>query len=242
MDTGPADSPGDRPGLSEAEARERLARYGPNRLSRAWEITLLGIAKEEITEPMILLLLAVGFFYTLLADIGEALTLYAIIAALILVEIWNEYRAKKAISSLAALAEPRTRVVREGRFTDVATEEVVPGDLLVLVPGTRVAADGKLLSGVSLQLDESSLTGESFPVEKAPGGDLFAGTLAVSGEGLMEAAVTGAGTRIGQISELARVIRPPKTPLQLAMKSLAKALVFVALFFSIALPALGLVQ
>jgi Ca2+-transporting ATPase len=239
MDGSPA---ADRRGLTGAEARERLARFGPNRLTRPWEITLPGIAREEITEPMILLLLAVGFFYTLLADLGEALFLYAIIAALILVEIWNEYRAKKAISSLAALAEPRTTVLREGRIAGVATGEVVPGDLLVLVAGTRVAADGRLLSGVSLQLDESSLSGESFPVEKAPGDDLLAGTLVVSGEGLMEAAMTGAGTRIGKISELARVIKPPKTPLQLAMKALAKTLVVVALFFSIAIPAIGILQ
>jgi Ca2+-transporting ATPase len=243
MDTNPpGPATGSQAGLSDSEARERLARYGPNRLTRPWEITLLGIAKEEITEPMILLLLAVGFFYTLLASFADALTLYAIITALVLVEIWNEYRAKKAISSLAALAEPRTRVLREGRITEVATGEVVPGDLLVLVPGTRIAADGRLLSGVSLQLDESSLTGESFPAEKAPGDDLFAGTLAVSGEGLMEAGVTGGGTRIGRISELARVIRPPKTPLQLAMKALAKTLVFVALFFSIIIPAIGILQ
>jgi hypothetical protein len=88
----------------------------PNSSLKPWEITLLGIAKEEITEPMILLLLAVGFFYTLLADLGEALTLYAIIAALVLVEIANEFRAKKAISSLAALAEPRTKAVRDGNW------------------------------------------------------------------------------------------------------------------------------
>jgi P-type Ca2+ transporter type 2C len=240
MDSGTA--AGDLRGLTGEEARERLLKFGPNRLSRPWEITILAIAKEEITEPMILLLLAVGVFYTLLASFGDALTLYAIIIALVAVEIWNEYRAKKAISSLASLAEPRTKVIRDGKITEIATEEVVPGDLLVIVPGTRVAADARLLSGVSLQLDESSLTGESFPVEKSPGSELFAGTLAVSGEGIAEAALTGAGTRIGKISELARVIRPPKTPLQIAMKSLAKTLVFIALFFSVALPAIGILE
>ncbi|HTY52237.1 MAG TPA: cation-transporting P-type ATPase [Methanomicrobiales archaeon] len=240
MEPGPGT--GGDAGLSTEEASRRLTEYGPNRITRPWQITFLGIAKEEITEPMILLLLAVGVFYTLLASFGDALTLYAIIAALIAVEIANEYRAKKAISSLASLAEPRTKVTRDGRISEIATEEVVPGDLLVLVAGTRVAADGTIRSGVSLQLDESSLTGESFPVDKAPGGEAFAGTLVLSGEGTMEAARTGRETRIGKISELARVIRPPKTPLQLAMKSLAKTLVFVALFFSIALPAIGVLQ
>ncbi|HXW98530.1 MAG TPA: cation-transporting P-type ATPase [Methanomicrobiales archaeon] len=240
MEPGPGT--GGETGLSAEEARSRLARFGPNRITRPWEITLTGIAKEEITEPMILLLLAVGVFYTLLASFGDALTLYAIIATLVIVEIANEYRAKKAISSLAALAEPSTRLIREGRVLEVPTEEVVPGDLLVLVAGTRVAADGTVRSAVSLQLDESSLTGESLPVEKAPGGEAFAGTLVLSGEGTLEAEHTGAETRIGKISELARVIRPPKTPLQIAMKSLAKTLVFVALFFSIVLPAIGVLQ
>ena len=133
-------------------------------------------------------------------------------------------------------------MIRDGKIADIPTEEVVPGDLLVLVPGTRIAADGTILSAVSLQVDESSLTGESFPGEKVQGSEAYAGTLVVSGEGTMEAARTGGETRIGKISELARVIRPPKTPLQLAMKSLAKALVFVALFFSIVIPAIGVLQ
>jgi P-type Ca2+ transporter type 2C len=240
MDTHPVT--GDPAGLSGEEARERLRRFGPNRITRPYEITFLGIAKEEITEPMILLLLAVGVFYTILSNLNDALTLYAIIVTLVLVEIANEYRAKKAISSLAALAEPRTKLIRDGKIADIPTEDVVPGDLLVLVPGTRIGADGTIVSGVSLQVDESSLTGESFPREKAPGSEAYAGTLVVSGEGMMEAARTGGETRIGKISELARVIRPPKTPLQIAMKSLAKTLVFVALFFSIVIPAIGALQ
>ncbi|HUK93234.1 MAG TPA: HAD-IC family P-type ATPase, partial [Methanomicrobiales archaeon] len=240
MDASP--DAGGRAGLSTGEARERLTRSGPNRITKPYEITILGIAKEEITEPMILLLFAVGLFYTLLSSLSDAFTLYAIIIALVLVEIANEYRAKKAISSLAALAEPTTRAIRDGRIAEIPTEEVVPGDLLVLVPGTRIAADGIIVSGVSLQVDESSLTGESFPREKAAGNEVYAGTLVVSGEGLAGASLTGGGTRIGKISELARVIRPPKTPLQLAMKSLAKALVFVALFFSLGIPLVGVLQ
>src|SRR4030043_909225 len=118
----------DRKGLTEQEAREHLEKSGPNRITQRLEITFLSIAKEEITEPMILLLLAVGVFYTILGDLNDALTLYAIIATLVIVEIANEYRAKKAISSLAPIAEPKTRVVRDGAIREVATELVVPGD------------------------------------------------------------------------------------------------------------------
>jgi Ca2+-transporting ATPase len=229
-------------GLSEQEASERLSRIGPNRIAKLREISFLGIAKEEITEPMILLLLGVGFFYTIFGELRDALTLYAIIAALVIAEIANEYRAKKAISSLAVLASPKTKVLRDARITEVATESIVPGDLLVLTSGTRIAADGNLRSSVSLQVDESSLTGESYPKEKFPGDESFGGTLVIAGEGLLEVTQTGANTRIGKIAALAEEIRPPKTPLQLAMKALAKTLVFVALFFSVIIPLIGFIQ
>jgi Ca2+-transporting ATPase len=232
----------DLKGLSEQEALEHLEKSGLNRITSRREVTFLGIAKEEITEPMILLLLAVGVCYTILGNLNDALTLYAIIATLVLVEIANEYRAKKAISSLALLAEPKTRVVRDGSIKEIETGFVVPGDTLVIVSGTRVAADGRVVSAVSLQVDESSLTGESFPVEKVTGDEVSAGTLVVAGEGMMEAVSTGGSTRIGKLAALAQEIRQPKTPLQLAMKALVKTLVFVALFFSISIPLIGFLQ
>jgi Ca2+-transporting ATPase len=232
----------DLKGLSEQEALEHLGKSGLNRITSRREVTFLGIAKEEITEPMILLLLAVGVCYTILGNLNDALTLYAIIATLVLVEIANEYRAKKAISSLALLAEPKTRVVRDGSIKEIETGFVVPGDTLVIVSGTRVAADGRVVSAVSLQVDESSLTGESFPVEKVTGDEVSAGTLVVAGEGMMEAVSTGGSTRIGKLAALAQEIRQPKTPLQLAMKALVKTLVFVALFFSISIPLIGFLQ
>ena len=229
-------------GLSEAEAFERLERFGPNRIVQPREVTVLSIAKEEITEPMILLLLTVGFFYTLFGGFEDALTLYAIIIMLVVVEIATEYRAKKAIASLAHLASPKTKVIRDRGITEVPTENIVPGDLLVLVSGTRVAADGNLVSAISLQIDESSLTGESFPQEKTQGAEAYAGTLVVAGEGLLDVARTGSTTRVGKISGLAQEIRQPKTPLQLAMKALAKTLVVVAIFFSVIIPLIGFLQ
>jgi Ca2+-transporting ATPase len=232
----------DLKGLSEQEAREQLEKSGLNRITSRHEVTFLGIAKEEITEPMILLLLAVGVCYTILGNLNDALTLYAIIATLVFVEIANEYRAKKAISSLAHLAEPKTRVVRDGSIKEIETGFVVPGDTLVIVSGTRVAADGRVVSAVSLQVDESSLTGESFPVEKVTGDEVSSGTLVVAGEGMIKAVTTGGSTRIGKLAALAQEIRQPKTPLQLAMKALVKTLVVVALFFSISIPLIGFLQ
>jgi Ca2+-transporting ATPase len=226
-------------GLSLEEAQRRLRKSGPNTFAKAYKVTFLSIAKEELTEPMILLLLAVGVVYTIVGEFRDALTLYAIIITLVLVEIGTEYRAKKAVAALATIAAPETKVIRDGRIAGIPTAGVVPGDLLVLVPGTRIAADGRLVSSVSLRVDESSLTGESFPMEKETGNEAFSGTLVLAGEGLLEAAATGERTQIGKIAAEVQAVKPPKTALQLAMKSLSKTLAFVAIFFSVVIPLAG---
>jgi len=231
-----------RQGLSAAEARSRLARLGLNRLAKPYQVKFGAIAKEEVTEPMILLLIGVGIVYSVWGKLEDALTIFSIIIVLTFVEVWNEFRAKKAIASLAQLAAPRTRVLRDGSVTEVETEAVVPGDILVVGSGSRVAADATLLDAFSLQVDESSLTGESLPAAKSAGEAIYAGTLVVAGEGRAEVTATGLSTKIGRISAMAQSVKPPKTPLQLAMKDLALKLVWVALFFSVAIPVLGLAR
>jgi Ca2+-transporting ATPase len=229
-------------GLSQIEAERRLEQAGPNQFVRPQKTSFLGIAKEEVTEPMILLLLVVGVFYAVFGSLEDALTIFSIIFILVFVEIWNEYRAKKAISALSELAAPKTRVVRDGVIVEVETEKVVPGDILVLTQGTRIAADSKLGVAFDIQVDESVLTGESLPKEKKVGDDVFAGTLIVSGEGKGEAYATDGNTSFGKISALAQRIKPPRTPLQLAMKSLSKTLAWVALFFSVIIPLIGFLR
>jgi Ca2+-transporting ATPase len=229
-------------GLSHAEAESRLVEFGPNRTLESEKISFLGIAREEITEPMILLLLFVGIMYTIFGNLQDALTIFAIIFVLVFVEIWNEYRAKKAITALSELAAPKTRVVRDDNIVEIETESVVPGDVLVFSQGTRVAADCRLGVSLSVQVDESVLTGESFPKEKKNGDNVFAGTLVISGEGKGEAYATGKNTKFGEISALAQRIKPPRTPLQLAMKSLSKTLAWAAIFFSVLIPFMGLLR
>ncbi|MEJ2183313.1 MAG: cation-transporting P-type ATPase [Nitrospirota bacterium] len=232
----------EKTGLSFAEAQRRVKEFGPNRLSKPARLSFFSIAAEEITEPLILLLLVVGFFYAIWGSLGDALTIFIIIVALVFVEVWNEYRAKKAIESLAKLAAPRTKVFRDGSVTEVKTEAIVPGDILVLTPGARIAADSKLFAAVSLQVDESVLTGESFSREKNAGDEVYAGTLVVSGEGKAEVFATGARSRFGNIAVLAEEIKEPKTPLQVAMKALSKRLLVIALFISVAIAVLGFLR
>ena len=235
-------SGGESKGLSQVEAAKRLEQAGPNQFSEPQKTSFLGIAKEEVAEPMILLLLFVGVVYTVFGSLQDALTIFSIIFVLVFVEIWNEYRAKKAISALSELAAPKTRVVRDGTIVEVETEKVVPGDVLVFTEGTRIAADCKLDVAYDVQVDESVLTGESLPQEKKVGDDVYAGTLIVSGEGKGEAYATGKNTRFGKISAMAQMIKPPKTPLQLAMKALSKTLAYVAIFFSVIIPLIGVLR
>jgi Ca2+-transporting ATPase len=234
---------GEPKGLTGAEAEEILARTGPNEIFRPAPVNFFAIARHEVTEPMILLLLFVGVVYAILgAEISDAVTIFGIIALLVFAEVWNEYRAKKAIVALGEIAAPKARVIRDGEVREIDSLLVVPGDLLVLSQGTKLAGDGTLLRAVDLQIDESALTGESFPLPKTGGEPIYAGTIIDAGEGLCRVTVTGRKTRLGQIAASAQEIRPPRTRLQLAMKDLAGKLVYISVAMVILITGVGILQ
>ena len=239
-------------GLTDSEAATRLAKVGPNKLVEEREIRFIAILKEEITEPMIILLLVIGVLYGILdPNIADALTIVSVVTILVLVEVWNEFRAKRSIAALGKLASPTTTVLRSGRPVEVHTTQVVPGDVLLVKPGERVPADARLLTSVGLEVDESSLTGESFPAVKDAtlvlpadarsndqGNMIFAGTVVTKGRAKAVVTGTGINTEIGRIAGIVKASKEPKTPLQLAMKQLSKTLVWIAVFFSILIPVL----
>lgn len=228
------------PGLTSDEAGKRLEQFGPNRIYRPQAISFIGIARHEVTEPMILLLLVVGLLYSIWGKIEDAITIFLVISILVTAEVCNEYRAKKAIASLANAATLKARTVRDGRLSEIDAEEVVPGDLLVLMQGTRIAADARIIKAVSLQTDESALTGESFPQDKVEGEKVYAGTTVLFGEGGAQVFSTGGKTRLGEIASELKTVRPPRTLLQTEMKSLVGKLVYVAIFFSTLIPVIGI--
>ncbi len=232
----------ENPGLSPAEASARLTHIGPNRLFTPAPVRFWTIAGQEITEPMILLLLTVGVFYTLWGGLGDAITIFTVILLLVGAEVVNELRAKRAIAELERLSTPKTRVRRVGEVAMVEAETVVPGDVLILARGVRLAADAELTVAVNLSVDASVLTGESQPLERTVGDAVHAGTIVLSGEGEAVVTATGLATRLGQLGTQLAAVRPPKTPLQVAMRSLAGKLVWVAVLFSIAIPLIGIVR
>lgn len=226
-------------GLSNEDAQAKLKQFGPNEIFKPEKISFFGIARHEVTEPMILLLLFVGVVYSIWGKLDDAITIFVVIFLLVFAEVYNEFRAKKAISSLEKIAAPKTKVIRGGKIVSVDSESVVPDDILVLSPGTKISADAKIVRSIDIQADESSLTGESLPQEKNDGDAVFAGTIISSGEGTARVQTTGAATKLGKIAATAKQVRAPRTPLQLEMRSLAGKLVYVAGFFSIIIPIIG---
>jgi Ca2+-transporting ATPase len=229
-------------GLSSEEALRRLDEFGPNRIAGQQKTSFFGIARHEVTEPMILLLLVVGIFYSVWGKLIDSFTIFGVIFLLVFAEVYNEYRAKKAIASLEKIAAPHARVIRDGGAVEIETEEVVPGDMVILSVGTRVAADSRIRHALGIQVNEAALTGESFPRDRSEGDEVYAGTIVLSGEGQAEVFATGGRTRLGQIASAAQQVRHPRTPLQTAMKSLVAKLVYVAVFFSVIIPVVGLFQ
>jgi P-type Ca2+ transporter type 2C len=239
-------------GLSSDEAARRLGVAGPNRLAPVRRATLLKELGEELTEPMILLLLAVGILYSVWGKAIDAVTIFAVIFMLVAVEAANEWRAKRAITALASLAAPRARVRRDGRLAAIPRAEVVPGDVLVLRAGDQVAADARLFEAAGLAVDESALTGEPVPVAKDAAtvqpeqtavadraGMVYAGVVVVRGRATAVVVATGGQAEIGRVAALAGAVRPPRTPLQRSMGELTKALVWAAAGFSVLVPVLG---
>ena len=214
-------------GLSETEARARLAAEGPNELPQPDQRTPLRIVLEVLREPMLALLLGGGVIYLLLGDLKEALILLAFAMLSIAITVVQETRTERVLDALRNLASPRALVIREGQRRRIAGRDVVRGDLVLLSEGDRVPADARLVEVNDLQADESLLTGESIPVGKrassvavqaipAPGGEnspyVYSGSLVVRGSGVADVVATGARSEMGKIGQLLHTLEtePPK--------------------------------
>ena len=241
-------------GLSDAQASQRQTRFGPNRVSEARPVTFWRVAVDEITEPMILLLVAVAVLYSVWGTLQDTLAIVLVILAVVAVEVVTEFRAKTAIAALGQLTAPTAATLRDGLIRDVATDQLVPGDVVVLRAGDRVPADVRLIDSTGLRVDESTLTGESVPVDKQAAPTLpaqtplaerrnlaHAATLITAGTGRGVVVAIGMSTQLGRITGLVREAKPPRTPLQQAMRELSGRLALLAVGFSVLIPVLGVI-
>lgn len=209
-------------GLTREQAAARLDSDGPNELPSAKPRSFLGIAREVLREPMILLLVAAGVIYLVLGEPRDSLVLLISIFAILGIDIYQQNKTERALEALRELSSPRALVIRDGLQARIAGREVVRGDIVILTEGDRVPADGVVLSCVSLSVNESLLTGESVPVRKSsgdaslsmvrPGGDdlpfVYSGTLVVQGHGVAEILETGSRTELGRVGKALQTIEP----------------------------------
>ena len=222
-----------RRGLTAAEAAERLRSHGGNALPRAAPVPLWRRALRQFESPLIYVLLAALAF-----DVGswlnegrhgwpvESLAIALILLLNAALGVLQEHRSEQALAQLEKLAAPRTWVLRDGRFEQVDSSRLVPGDVVRLEAGERVPADGALHEAEGLLLDQSVLTGESVPVDKAAGDELLAGTLVARGSGLLELTRTGASSAMGRLAGLVGRLRSARTPLERRLDAFGRRISF----------------
>ncbi len=242
-------------GLPAAEALRRREVYGPNALEATRRVSAWTVLAEQFRNVLVAILLVATVASAFLGHAIEAIAIAVIVTVAILLGFVQEYRAERAMEALRTLTAPSARVLRDGRETEIPARDLVPGDVLVLRTGDRVAGDARLLEAASLAAQEAALTGESEPVEKGTGvvadaaaavGDrtnmVFAGTSIARGRGRALVVATGMQTEFGRIARLLESVESGPTPLQRNLDRLGRALVRVALAIVAVIVVLGLAR
>ncbi len=235
------------PGLSQEAAQRRLATWGYNELPRARARSFVANAAHAVAEPMFALLLVAAGIYLALGDRVEALFLAASVAAILAITIFQQHKTERVLAALRDLSSPRALVIRDGVERRIPGREVVVDDVLIVREGDRIAADGRLLDGTDLHVDESLLTGESVPVgkqathqstpdpEDAAASRVYAGTLVVKGHGIARVTATGARSEMGRIGESLTEMGVEATMLQVETRRLVRVFSAIALLLCLVL-------
>ena len=229
-------------GLSHQQSIERLARWGPNALPVAPPRSPWRVLLAQFKGVMTVILLGAAVLAASVGSIKDASVIMAVVVINALVGFYQEYRAERSLDALKSMLPVNATVRRDGSSQKIRAETVVPGDILLLEAGDSVAADGRLIVAAGLEIDESTLTGESRPAAKqcaqpvaadAPLGDrsnmAYMNTLLTRGRAELLVTATGSDTETGRLSrELAAIVESP-TPLQAQLDQLAKRLGVIAL-------------
>ncbi len=246
---------GRREGLSRDEALRRLQEYGPNELVETGAKSPWRILAQQFTSVLIIILIIAAIASAALGDYADAVVIVAIVILNGLLGFRQEYKAEKTMNALRKLAAPMVRVRRGGQVVEVASADLVPGDVVVIEAGNVIPADGRLIQSASLRAQEAALTGESEPVEKIeaaldqpdiPLADrvnmLYMGTSASYGRGELVVTATGMQTELGKIAGMIQSVDQEATPLQKRLSQLGRWLAVAALVLVVIIFAEGLLQ
>lgn len=222
-------------GLSTAEAQQRLKTFGPNTLKVRQEASALELFLNQFRSPIVLILIAATVISAVLQDWADAVIIFLIVLGSALLSFYQEYSAGNAAAKLQAQISLKTDALRDGRPASLPTEDIVPGDVVLLSAGSLIPADGLVLEARDFFVNQAVLTGETFPVEKTPGvvaenaglpqrtNTVFMGTNVRSGSAKVLIVETGARTAFGRIAgRLA--LRPPQNEFEHGIRRLGNLL------------------
>ncbi len=242
-------------GLTQAEAKLRLEQYGPNTLTQARERSALTILLAQFRSLIVALLVAATVIAFALGENIEAVAILVVIALNAAIGFFTEWKAQQALSALQQQAVPLAQVIRDGTEKELPAAELVPGDVLVLAAGARVAADGRIVECVRLQIEEAALTGESVAVTKnmepLPDKDLplgdrlnmaFLGTTITDGRGKLLVTATGAKSEVGKIGVMIDDALTRETPLEHKLARLGRLLIVIVVVLCAVIVIAGAVQ
>ncbi|NCD00596.1 HAD family hydrolase [bacterium] len=241
-------------GLSNKEVEKRINKHGLNKLEKEKPLSAFLILISQFKSPLIYVLLVAGLVSLLLGETVDALVIFVAVFINTIIGFFQENKANKSLSKLREMVQHKTLVFREGKEKGVDSENIVPGDIVVLQPGNRVPADIRIIESNDLQVNEASLTGESVASfkksrkikESTPLADrdnmVYASTVVVSGTAKGVVVETGAKTEIGKISSLIGSTKEEATPLQSRLLKLSKFLGLVALAVCVLIIIVGLIQ
>lgn len=229
-------------GLSKSEAQKRLQEFGPNQLLEQQKVVFLYLFINQFSSLIVWILTAAAIIAGALKEWIDASAIIAIVILNALLGFFQEYKAEQSLAALRKMITRSSKVIRDGILRKVPSNEIVPGDLLLVEAGDHIPADGRFIRSFGLSTQEAALTGESLPIHKTTdaleGQDLslgdkknmgFLGTAAVSGKGYMIATETGIQTELGKIASLLQQGSEELTPLQKRLHELGLRLVWLCL-------------
>lgn len=228
-------------GLTQLESTRLLTQYGENVLPRKGRISVIRLFFNQFLSPLIYVLIAAGGITLALGEVSDAIVITLAILVNTVMGCYQELKAEKALEALSSMVNHSARIVRDGKIQDVRTQDIVPGDVIMIAQGNKIPADGVLLESINFSADESMLTGESAQVNKNQNSEVYMGTIALTGRAVMRVMKTGQATRMGTIA--ADILNTPeqKTPLQHKLDNLARALAFIVLVLSVIILSIGLI-
>jgi Ca2+-transporting ATPase len=237
-------------GLAGAEVERRLAEYGPNELPTEPPPSIWVVAREQLMNPMNIMLLIVVAASFAIVQIATALVVLGLVLFNVVMGTNQELKARASVEALAKLQVPHARVRRSGQVAEIASTKLVPGDIVLLEAGDVVPADGRIITSATLEVQESALTGESAPVPKDPEtlpdgetalGDrtnlVFQNTQVTRGTTIVVVTATGSATEMGRIAGMVTATKRTKSPLQIELDSMTKVFGLLA-FLAVAVIAI----